>query len=58
MNATVKFGGKSARVGGASGNLHSKGDTPVAEIDSTLMFPMEPRKALESFSKYLLEFEK
>lgn len=58
MNATVKFGGKSARVGGGSGILHSKSDTPVAESDSTLLFPMEPRKALESFSKYLLEFEK
>ena len=44
MNATVKFGGKSARVGGASGNLHSKGDTPVAEIDSTLMFPWSQEK--------------
>ena len=58
MNARVKFGGKSARVGGGSGNLHCKGDTPVAESDSTLLFPMEPRKALESFSKYLMEFEK
>jgi len=57
MNATVKFDGKSARVGnnGSRQNSNVKVD---GKTDESLMFPMEPKKALECFSKYMMEFEK
>jgi hypothetical protein len=57
MNASVKFGGKSARITGIT-TILNKDKNIDPNSDLSQLFPLEPRKALESFTKYMLDFEK